>query len=68
MSIPPDLKRIASDYILFPGISHKDFMNLIKDSTLSCFDPDELWIDYSKMKNPNSLMKIHTKTRCYYFD
>ena len=68
MSIPPDIKRIASDYILYPGLSHKDFKNLIKDSTLSCFDPEELWFEYSKMKDVNSHMKIHTKTRKYFFD
>ena len=68
MSIPPDIKRIMSDCILFPGLSHKDFKNFIKDSTLSCFDPDELWFEYSKMKDPNSQMRIHTKTRKYFFD
>ena len=68
MSIPPDIKRIMSDCILNPGISHKDFINLIKDSTLSCFDPNEIWIEYSKIKDPNSKFVFQTKTRKYVFD
>ena len=63
MSIPPDIKRITSDYILFPGISHKDFTNLIKDSTLSCFKFDELWNQYKAITDPQKMLVAHTKSR-----
>ena len=68
MSITPDIKRIMSDCILFPGISYEDFMNLIKGSTLSCFNPNELWVEYSKMKDQNSKFILHTKSQKYFID
>ena len=37
MSITLDIKRIASDYIIFPGVSNEDFRKLFIHSTLSCF-------------------------------
>ena len=63
MSIPPDIKRIMSDCILFPVISLNNFKDLIKDSTLSCYDPDELWNEYQKIKNQQTMFICHTKTR-----
>ena len=58
MSFPKDIKRILSDCILWPGISINDFKDLVKDSSLSCFDPDELWQEYSKIQEPKLLEYI----------
>ena len=62
MSIPPDIKRIMSDCILFPGISRDDYMDLIHDSTLSCYDTDELWDKYQKIRDQQMFI-CHTKSK-----
>ena len=63
MSIPRDIKRIASDYIIFPGVSNEDFRNLFNDSTLSCFKYDELWNKYIALTDSQKMLVAHTKTR-----
>ena len=63
MSIPKDIKRILSDCILWPGISINDFKDLVKDSSLSCFDPDELWQEYSKINNKHTMFILHITAR-----
>ena len=62
-SIPKDLKRNLSDCVIFPGISKIDFFDLIKESSLSCFDPDELWSEYIKINDPQAMYSLHVAAR-----
>jgi hypothetical protein len=62
-SIPKDIKRIASDIIIFPGISEFDFKELIRESTASCFNFKILWHEYSKIKCPRTMMRLHVSAR-----
>ena len=58
-SIPKDIKRNVSDFILFPGISQYDFKDLIRESSASCFDYNSAWEAYSKLKNDHDMYCIH---------
>jgi len=62
-SIPKDLKRNLSDCVIFPGISKKDFYELIMESSLSCFDLDQLWNEYIRIRNPHAMFKMHVAAR-----
>ena len=62
-SIPKDLKRNLSDCVIFPGLSKIDFYDLIRESSLSCFDPDEIWNEYSKINNPQAMFSLHVAAR-----
>ncbi len=61
MSLVRDIKRICSDYVLFPGIGEEDFNNFIKDSTASKFGRKALWAKYQTIKNDHDLMCIYVK-------
>ena len=58
-SIPRDIKRILSDCILFPGISHNDFYDLMKEGSFGSFDPDAAYAAYKKMTNKHDRMVFH---------
>ena len=59
-SIPKDIKRNLSDCILFPGINYEDFTYLMKESSLgSLGTPNDLWDQYSKIKDPRTMIKYH---------
>ena len=62
-SIPRDLKRNLSDLVIFPGISEQDFVDLIKESTASCFDYKLLWENYRKISDPQTMFGIHISAR-----
>jgi len=62
-SIPKDLKRNLSDCVIFPGLSQEDFYTLIKESSLSCFDVDEKWDEYSKINDPQAMFCFHVAAR-----
>ena len=63
MSVTLDIKRIASDYVIFPGVSNEDFRKLFIHSTMSCFNFDELWNKYRAITDPQKMLVAHTKTR-----
>lgn len=58
-SIPKDIKRNVSDFILFPGISQYDFNDLIRESSAAKFDYKVLWEMYSGLKNKHDMFTIH---------
>ena len=62
-SIPKDLKRNLSDCVIFPGLSKIEFYDLIKESSLSCFYPDELWSEYQKINNPQAMFAMRVAAR-----
>ena len=47
-SIPKDLKRNLNDYAIFPELSKIDLYDLIKISSLNCFELDQLFSEYRK--------------------
>jgi len=61
--IPKNLKRNLSDCVIFPGISKIDFYYLINESSLSCFDADEVWSEYIKISNPQAMFSMHIAAR-----
>ena len=58
-SISKDIKRICTDFILFPGISEDDFMNLLKESMAGKFDKNMLCNYYKKLTNTHDQLRIH---------
>ena len=58
-SLSKDIKRICTDFILFPGISEDDFMELMKESMAGKFNRKELWNQYHKMTNEHDSFRIH---------
>jgi len=67
-SITPDLKRIISDCILFPGVSEEDFSDLMKIGPFGKFDRKQLWEIYSKLKNEHDMFRIHVKAGSVFID
>ena len=59
-SIPKDIKRNLTDCMLFPGINEEDFKYLVKESSLgSLGSPDDLWNQYSKIKDKHTMITYH---------
>ena len=58
-SLSKDIKRICTDYILFPGISEDDFTELLKESMAGKFNRKQLWQSYSSLKNIHDSFRIH---------
>jgi hypothetical protein len=58
-SLSKDIKRICTDFILFPGISETDFMDLMKESMAGKFDRKELWNQYHALTNQHDSFRIH---------
>ena len=50
-SLSKDIKRICTDFILFPGIGADDFDQLIKESMASKYDRKMLWNNYKQLTN-----------------
>ena len=67
-SITPDIKRILSDTILFPGISEEDFQDLMKIGPFGGFDRKQLWKEYSRLKNEHDMFRIHSKAHRVFID
>ena len=64
----PDIKRILSDTILFPGISEEDFQDLMKIGPFGGFDRKQLWKEYSRLKNEHDMFRIHSKAHRVFID
>ena len=60
-SVPPDIKRIMSDCIIWKGISKKSYKYLLEDSSLNFVDEDKFWEWYRKIKDPHLMIGIHEK-------
>ena len=58
-SLSKDIKRICTDFILFPGLSENDFNDLIKESMAGKFDRKELWKNYHSLTNQHDSFRIH---------
>lgn len=58
-SLSKDIKRICTDFILFPGLSETDFMELMKESMAGKFDRKELWNQYHALTNQHDSFRIH---------
>ena len=58
-SLSKDIKRICTDFILFPGLSEEDFMDLMKESMAGKFNKKELWNEYQKLKSQHDSFRIH---------
>ena len=58
-SLSKDIKRICTDFILFPGLSETDFMDLMKESMAGKFDRKELWNQYHALTNQHDSFRIH---------
>ena len=58
-SLSKDIKRICTDFVLFPGLSEDDFMELMKESMAGKFDRKQLWNEYHKMTNQHDSLRIH---------
>ena len=58
-SISKDIKRICTDFILFPGLSETDFIDLMKESMAGKFDRKELWNQYHALTNQHDSFRIH---------
>ena len=58
-SLPPDIKRILHDCVLFPGISEEDFNDLMKIGPFGVFDRKQLWNEYRKLSDSHSSFRIH---------
>lgn len=53
-----NLKRMASDVILWSGVSQDDYDELMKELPHS-FDAKELWNEYHKLTNNHSRLELH---------
>ena len=58
-SLSKDIKRICTDFILVPGLSEDDFMELMKESMAGKFNRKELWNEYHKLTNQHDSLRIH---------
>ena len=58
-SLSKDIKRICTDFILFPGISEDDFYDLLKESMAGRFDKKALWKSYHSLTNQHDSFRIH---------
>lgn len=58
-SLTKDIKRICTDFILFPGISEDDFYDLLKESMAGRFDKKALWKSYHSLTNQHDSFRIH---------
>ena len=58
-SLSKDIKRICTDFILFPGLSENDFNDLIKESMAGKFDRKELWKNYHSLTSQHDSFRIH---------
>lgn len=58
-SLSKDIKRICTDFILFPGLSETDFADLMKESMAGKFDRKELWKSYNALTNQHDSFRIH---------
>lgn len=58
-SMTKDIKRICTDFILFPGISEDDFNDLLKESMACKFNRKELWKTYNSLDSMHDQMRIH---------
>lgn len=58
-SLSKDIKRICTDFILFPGISEDDFNELLKESMGGRFDKKLLWQKYNSLTNFHDSFRIH---------
>jgi hypothetical protein len=58
-SLTKDIKRICTDYILFPGISEDDFNDLLKESMAGKFNRKQLWKSYNTLTNIHDSFRIH---------
>lgn len=58
-SLSKDIKRICTDFILFPGISEDDFYDLLKESMAGKFDKKALWKAYQSLPNQHDSFRIH---------
>lgn len=62
-SIPKDIKRNVTDFVLFPGISEFDFKDLIRESSASIFPFQETWNSYIQLKNKHDRFDLHVSAR-----
>ena len=58
-SMTKDIKRICTDFILFPGVSEDDFNDLLKESMACKFNRKELWKNYQSLTSMHDQMRIH---------
>ena len=58
-SMTKDIKRICTDFILFPGVSEDDFNDLLKESMACKFNRKELWKNYNSLTSMHDQMRIH---------
>ena len=58
-SISKDIKRICTDFILFPGLSETDYDDLMKESMAGKFERKELWNQYHALTNQHDSFRIH---------
>ena len=58
-SLSRDIKRICTDFILFPGISEDDFNELLKESMAGKFNRKDLWQQYHSLTNIHDSFRIH---------
>ena len=58
-SLSKDIKRICTDFILFPGISEDDFYDLLKERMAGRFDKKALWKSYHSLTNQHDSFRIH---------
>lgn len=57
-SVPKDIRRLAHDVSLFPGMSTEDLKILFRNGPFAIFDEDKLIDIYKKLK-PQNMMTIH---------
>ena len=58
-SLSKDIKRICTDFILFPGMSEDDFNDLMKESMCGKFDRKQLWKSYHSLTNLHDSFRVH---------
>jgi hypothetical protein len=62
-SIPKDIKRTLSDIMLFSGVSHEDFFDLMKEIPAGWINAENLWNVYRNLEDPHAFITVYITAR-----
>ena len=61
-----NIRRQATDMVVWAGLSEEDFFELMKEIQYS-YDKDALWIQYKQLKNQKDYLILNIKAHTYQF-
>lgn len=61
-----NIRRQATDIVVWKGLSEEDFFELMKEIQCS-YSKDQLWQEYRLLQNQKDYLILHVKANCYRF-